>query len=58
MSFHAGQGDFSRWIRDVFGDRTRARPLRKVEARWRRGEIHNLRDALARPVAVAMGGLA
>jgi hypothetical protein len=57
LGFHAGREDFSRWIRDVFRDRAVARQLRKVEARWKRGEIRNLRDALARPVAAAMGGL-
>jgi hypothetical protein len=57
LGFHAGREDFSRWVHDVFRDRALARQLRKVEARWKRGEIHNLREALARPLAVAMGGL-
>jgi hypothetical protein len=54
VAFHAGRQDFSRWIHDVFQDRALARQMRIIEARWKRGDVHRLRDALARPVAAAM----
>ena len=49
LAHHARHGDFSRWVNDVFGDAELARQLRKAEARWRRGELSELRrvvDAL------------
>jgi haloacid dehalogenase-like hydrolase len=55
--FHAEREDFSRWIRDVFQDRVLARQVRKIETRWRHGDVHRLRDALAGPLAAAMAGL-
>jgi hypothetical protein len=55
--FHAGRGDFSRWIHDVFHDRVLARQVRTIEVRWKRGDVHRLRDALARPLTAAVGGL-
>jgi hydroxymethylpyrimidine pyrophosphatase-like HAD family hydrolase len=42
LGHHAGRGDFSRWIRDVFSDRELAAQLRKAERRWGRGEIPHL----------------
>jgi hydroxymethylpyrimidine pyrophosphatase-like HAD family hydrolase len=46
LAHHAAQGDFSRWIGDVFDDRDLVAHLRKVEQRWTRGEIVDLRPAL------------
>jgi hypothetical protein len=47
---HARNGDFSRWIADVFGDQPLASALRKVERRYRRGQMTNLVDALIAPI--------
>jgi hydroxymethylpyrimidine pyrophosphatase-like HAD family hydrolase len=55
LAHHAGRGDFSRWVREVFSDRELARQLRKSEARWRRGELPDLRRAIAHPVAYRYG---
>jgi hypothetical protein len=48
LGYHAGRGDFSRWVRDVFTDRELARQLEKSVARWRRGEIPDLGRAIDR----------
>jgi len=56
LSHHAGRGDFSRWIRDVFADAELARQLRKVEARWLRGELPDLRRAIGGPIVTRYGG--
>jgi hypothetical protein len=50
LAHHAGGGDFSRWIGDVFDDRQFCRHLRKVEQRWARGEIGDVRQALRQPL--------
>jgi hypothetical protein len=47
---HARRGDFSRWIADVFHDHPLALDIRKVEQRYRLGCIHDIRDALAKPI--------
>jgi hypothetical protein len=47
LAFHAGRGDFSRWISDVFADQRLAARLRKVERRWRSDHRIALRAALA-----------
>lgn len=47
---HARNGDFSRWIADVFGDQPLASALRKVERRCRRGQVTNLAEALIAPI--------
>jgi hydroxymethylpyrimidine pyrophosphatase-like HAD family hydrolase len=47
LAFHAGRGDFSRWIADVFTDRRLAARLRKVERRWQSDRRIALRPALA-----------
>ncbi len=47
---HARRGDFSRWLLDVFGDQPLAAELRKVERRYRRGELTRLTDALIAPI--------
>ena len=50
LEHHAARGDFSRWVLDVFDDRHLGGHLRKVERRWARGEINDLRQALAQPL--------
>jgi hypothetical protein len=55
LSFHAERGDFSRWALGVFSDATLAQQLRKLESRWRRGEVEDLREALDRLVAARYG---
>lgn len=55
LAAHAGSHDFSRWVHGVFGDRALALQLRKVEARWRRGEVADLRAALDRLIALRYG---
>jgi phosphoglycolate phosphatase-like HAD superfamily hydrolase len=54
LAFHAARGDFSRWLLDVFADRELGAQLAKIERRWRRHEIHDLRSALGRSVAGAI----
>jgi hydroxymethylpyrimidine pyrophosphatase-like HAD family hydrolase len=46
LAHHAGHGDFSRWVRTVFSDQMLAHALEKLEARWRRGELPDLRRAI------------
>jgi len=55
LGHHAGRGDFSRWILDVFSDRELSRQLGKTESRWRRGEITDLRRAIDRLIAFRYG---
>jgi hypothetical protein len=55
LGHHAGLGDFSRWVLDVFSDRQLGRHLRKTELRWRRGEIPDLRRAIDRLIAARYG---
>jgi hypothetical protein len=55
LAHHAGRGDFSRWVVDVFGDRTLGQRIRKLEARWTRGEIRDLRPRLWELVALRYG---
>jgi hydroxymethylpyrimidine pyrophosphatase-like HAD family hydrolase len=51
LAFHAARADFSHWLLDVFGDREFGNRLAKLERRWRRGEVPDLRRALHRLVA-------
>jgi hypothetical protein len=51
LAGHAARGDFSRWLRDVFSDRELAGQVRKTEARFGRGEIRDLREAIERLIA-------
>jgi phosphoglycolate phosphatase (TIGR01487 family) len=51
LTHHAARGDFSRWVDDVFADAQLAALLRKTERRWGRGEISNLRRAIAELIA-------
>jgi hypothetical protein len=55
LAFHAERGDFSRWVLGAFSDPTLAQHLRKLEARWRRGEVPDLRAALDRVIALRYG---
>jgi hydroxymethylpyrimidine pyrophosphatase-like HAD family hydrolase len=56
LTHHAGRGDFSRWVRDMFADAELARQLRKIEARWHRGELTDLRRAIGDLITVRYGG--
>jgi hydroxymethylpyrimidine pyrophosphatase-like HAD family hydrolase len=55
LAHHAGHGDFSRWVHDVFADAELARQLRKVEARWRRRELADLRRTIDALITVRYG---
>jgi len=55
LAHHAAQGDFSRWVLGVFSDPTLGQQVRKTEARWRRGEVPDLRAALERLVGLRYG---
>ncbi len=55
LAHHAARGDFSRWVLGVFSDPTLGQQLRKTEARWRRGELPDLRAALERLVSLRYG---
>jgi hydroxymethylpyrimidine pyrophosphatase-like HAD family hydrolase len=50
LAHHAARKDFSRWIMGVFNDQDLGRAVRKLESRWMRGEIPNLREAMQRLV--------
>ena len=56
LEHHAAHGDFSRWVLDVFDDRHLGGHLRKVERRWARGEIGDLRHALTQPLSPVAAG--
>jgi hypothetical protein len=56
LAYHAERGDFSRWVRDVFADAELARQLGKAEARWRRRELPDLREAIDALITVRYGG--
>jgi len=55
IAHHARLGDFSRWVLDVFSDPELARQLKKTEARWRRGEVPDLRRAIDRLITFCYG---
>jgi hydroxymethylpyrimidine pyrophosphatase-like HAD family hydrolase len=55
LAHHARRGDFSRWVLDTFSDRELGVQLRKTEARWRRGEVRDLRQAIDRLIALRYG---
>jgi hypothetical protein len=55
LAHHAEHGDFSRWVRDVFADVELARQLRKIEARWRRRELADLRRPIDALITVRYG---
>jgi hypothetical protein len=55
LAHHATGSDFSRWVLDVFSDRDLSRQLGKTEARWRRGEVPDLRAAIDRLITFRYG---
>jgi len=55
LAHHARRGDFSRWVLDTFSDRELGVQLRKIEARWRRGEARDLRQAIEGLIALRYG---
>jgi len=55
LAHHAEHGDFSRWVRDVFADAELARQLRKIEARWCRRELADLRRSIDALITVRYG---
>lgn len=55
LAHHARHGDFSRWVRDVFADLELSRQLRKIEARWRRRELADLRRTIDALITVRYG---
>jgi len=58
LAAHASRGDFSRWLVEVFADVALGGQLAKVERRWSRGEIDDLRSALTKVIATAIGRVA
>jgi hydroxymethylpyrimidine pyrophosphatase-like HAD family hydrolase len=54
LAFHAARGDFSRWLLEVFADSELGAQLAKIERRWCRREISDLRTALGRSIADAI----
>jgi hydroxymethylpyrimidine pyrophosphatase-like HAD family hydrolase len=54
LRFHATRGDFSRWLLDVLTDRELGRQLAKIERRWARDEIRDLRHAIEPLIVAAM----
>jgi hydroxymethylpyrimidine pyrophosphatase-like HAD family hydrolase len=55
LAHHAARGDFSRWVLGTFSDRALGHKIRKLEARWTRGEIRDLRRGLQQLVSVRYG---
>jgi hydroxymethylpyrimidine pyrophosphatase-like HAD family hydrolase len=51
LADHAGRGDFSRWVLDVFSDEVLGHDIRKLEIRSTRGEVHDFRRRLEELVA-------
>ena len=47
---HARRGDFSQWIADAFHDHPLASGIRKVEERYRVGEVEGLRGELVKVI--------
>jgi hydroxymethylpyrimidine pyrophosphatase-like HAD family hydrolase len=47
---HARRGDFSQWIAEVFHDHPLASDIRKVEQRYRHGDIKDLRGELIKAI--------
>jgi hypothetical protein len=56
LAHHAGRGDFARWVRDVFADTELARQINKAEARWKRGELSDLREMINTLIIARYGG--
>ena len=56
LTHHAGRGDFSRWVRDVFGDTELARQIGEAEVRFQRGELADLRQMIDILITARYGG--
>jgi hypothetical protein len=54
LRFHATRGDFSRWLLDVFADRELGRQLAKIERRWGRDDVGDLRHAIEQLIAATL----
>lgn len=50
LNGHLQRGDFSKWIRDVFGDQQLATTLRQLEGDYRLNRNQNINDAIAQAV--------
>jgi hypothetical protein len=50
------RGDFSRWVRDVFGDTELARQIGEAEVRFQRGELADLRQMIDILITARYGG--
>jgi hypothetical protein len=50
LNGHARRGDFSKWIADAFHDRPLASAIRKVEERYRHGQVEGLRGELLKVI--------
>jgi hypothetical protein len=57
LEHHARRGDFSRWVRDVYAEPMTSARLRKIERRWGRGEIGDLRVAIAQCLSPTTPGV-
>lgn len=55
---HAGRGDFSRWIADVFHDYLLASQVRKMEQQYRLSHVSDVRQPIAALVLRQYGGSA
>ena len=44
---HLQRGDFSRWVREVYGDVTTANQIKTLEERYRAGRLADVNDAIA-----------
>lgn len=53
LTSHAARGDFSRWLLEVFSDRELGGQLRKIETRWCREEVPDLRRAILELIATS-----
>jgi hypothetical protein len=56
LAHHARNGDFSRWIRDVFQEDLLADRVAKLERRWHRGEVADLAGAVRALIQGAFAG--
>ena len=54
LAHHAGRGDFSRWIRDVFRDDVLADRVAKLERRSCRGDVTNFAAVAAALISAAL----
>jgi hypothetical protein len=57
LAHHAGRGDFSRWIRDVFQDDRLADRVAKLERRWCRGDLADFTGSVGALIEAALSTL-